>query len=302
MITQTLLTDTLNQHTFDKPETAERIADILSESPHGESTDHNEQVRRNYQMKADLYNESVGDLDKADGIDCPLCKNRGYIEKVVEGFRGNWASVFSECECNKRRKSWRALQRSGLAKNIDRLTFDKFDTEEDWQKRIKMTALKYIQGEGGEWFFIGGSVGCGKTHICTAICGEYLKINNSVKYMCWAEEAVKLKSKVNDEDYGDLIREYKECDVLYIDDFFKTRRNRSGEAQMPTDADIKLAYQIINYRYVSRKKTIISSEWMMDELMDFDEATSSRIYEMSKRSTLNINRQKDRNYRRKLAV
>ena len=257
-----------------------------------------EMVRDHYQRQADLYNDSVGHLNSLDGIDCPICKNRGYIEKVKEGFGGCYTTVMSACECMKRRKAWKRLQNSGLAGSIDRLTFDSFETTEDWQKRIKEKALQFVQGQGGHWFFIGGTVGCGKTHICTAICGELLKQNKSVKYMCWTEESVKLKARVNEEEFEDLIRQFKDCDILYIDDFFKTRRNRFGEAVAPTDADIRLAYQIINFRYIARKTTLISSEWLMDELMDFDEATASRIYEMCRGSMLQIDRVGERNYRK----
>ena len=106
---------------------------------------------------------------------------------------------------------------------------------------------------------------------------------------------MRLKGLVNEEEYNSCVRGYKECEVLYIDDFFKLGRARAAGG--PSDADVKLAYQIINARYIARKKTILSSEWLMDELMDFDEATASRIYEMSKGYALQIARDKGRNYR-----
>ena len=113
--------------------------------------------------------------------------------------------------------------------------------------------------------------------------------------MCWPSESVRLKRQVNEEEYESGIREYKECDVLYIDDFFKVGRAR--DAVKPSDADLKLAYQIVNARYLARKRTIVSSEWLVDELMAFDEATASRIYEMSKGYTLQVARDKGKNYR-----
>ena len=285
----------LRQHTSNS-EIAEKIADgigLNSKKPETE-TEMQEMVRNSLEVKADLYNQSEGHLNASDGIDCPVCRNKGFVEKVV--FNGYYGSVMAECDCMKRRRSWQRLQKSGLAESINVLTFEAFKTEKDWQERMKKKAVEFSKGNGGSWFYVGGAVGCGKTHICTAICGELLRQNQSVKYMCWAEESVKLKGKVNDDNYGDLISIYKDCDVLYIDDFFKVARN-SRSIAIPSDADIKLAYQIINFRYISKKKTVISSEWMIDELMGMDEATGSRIYEMSKGSTCQINRDKDRNYR-----
>jgi DNA replication protein DnaC len=193
-------------------------------------------------------------------------------------------------------------QQSGLSKLMKKYTFQNYKADEPWQLNIAKGACDYVRKPEG-WFFIGGQPGSGKTHICTAICGELLKQNLSIKYMSWSEESVKLKGKVNDDDFDDLIRQYKDVDVLYIDDFFKTRRSRTGEVQYPSDADIKLAYQIINFRYTANKKTIISSEWILDELMNFDDATSSRIYEMCRGgSMLQIDRLTERNYRMRFAV
>ena len=33
-------------------------------------------------LKADSYNKRTGDLK---GYDCPVCKNKGYIEKIIDG-------------------------------------------------------------------------------------------------------------------------------------------------------------------------------------------------------------------------
>ena len=295
----------LNQR-ISNPETRDKVIEILSQKPPEQPKTREEFLemsRASLQRNADCYNESVGNLDKEDGIDCPICKNKGFIEEVVEGFRGDYTSSLRQCECMKQRRSLQRLKKSGMAESIEKLTFATFETTEDWQKSVKERAQRYVQGLGSKWFFIGGAVGCGKTHICTAICGELLKQNLSIKYMSWSEESVKLKGKVNDDDFDDLIRQYKDVDVLYIDDFFKTRRSRTGEVQYPSDADIKLAYQIINFRYTANKKTIISSEWILDELMNFDDATSSRIYEMCRGgSMLQIDRLTERNYRMKFAV
>ena len=245
------------------------------------------------QNKADLYNRSQGYLNETDGIDCPLCRNRGYTEEIR--FSGYYCSVLVQCKCMKQRRSWQRIRKSGLEENIRRQTFDSFKVESSWQERIRQRAEQYVQDRSAGWFYIGGAVGCGKTHICTAICGELLKRNMSVRYMCWPSESVRLKRQVNEEEYESGIREYKECDVLYIDDFFKVGRAR--DAVKPSDADLKLAYQIVNARYLARKRTIVSSEWLVDELMAFDEATASRIYEMSKGYTLQVARDKGKNYR-----
>ncbi len=90
------------------------------------------------------------------------------------------------------------------------------------------------------------------------------------------------------------MKSLKEVDVLYIDDFFKPIGGNR-----PSDADIRLAYEIINARYNRRKITIISSERHISEIAEIDEAIGGRIYEYAKGYTVNIARDTARNYRLK---
>ena len=151
----------------------------------------------------------------------------------------------------------------------------------------------------GRIFITGNS---GKTHICTAICREFLLAGKQVVYMLWRDDIVKLKGFVNDaEAYEPLIDRFKKADVLYIDDLFKTGKTTDQTMQKPTPADINAAFEIVNYRYNNPELlTIISSELSEDELLDIDEAIGGRIFERAK--TITIARDRARNYRIKKAV
>ena len=142
-----------------------------------------------------------------------------------------------------------------------------------------------------KWFYIGGAVGSGKTHICTAICNELLK-KRAVTYMPWREEAVKLKTIVNDISYQVEMDKLKKVDVLYIDDFLKTK---SGD--QPTGGDINIAFEIINYRYNNSLTTIISSERTINEVIKVDEATGSRIFQFAKEYGIDLGKDKAKNMR-----
>ena len=77
------------------------------------------------------------------------------------------------------------------------------------------------------WFYVGGQCGSGKTHICTSIIIELLKKNRDVYYMPWRDEITKLKSVIfNENKYGSFIYRLKSVEILYIDDFFKTGKNK----------------------------------------------------------------------------
>ena len=147
----------------------------------------------------------------------------------------------------------------------------------------------------GRIFITGNS---GKTHLCTAICREELLRGRQVVYMMWRDDAPRLKTAVNREDYPAMVDQYKKAPVLYIDDLFKTGRN--GDAKvMPTSADVNLAYEIINFRYVGKLPTIISSEFLLKELVDIDEALTGRIAQMAGGNSFNIKLDRGKNYRLK---
>lgn len=237
---------------------------------------------------AESFNQDTGDLDETDGYHCDICKNKGYT-----AFLKDEGLVVSPCECLEIRRSIRKARKSGMDFMLSKFTFDSFIAKEEWQKQILQKAKKFTESETSRWFFIGGQVGCGKTHICTAICGELLKRGTDTLYMVWSEDAKRLKSMVNDPLYTDEINRYKNVSALYIDDFMKVR---SGEE--PTNGDINLAFEIINHRMLSKDKiTVISSEKTLKELLSYDEALMSRIYKRCGEFNISVGKDIKKNYR-----
>lgn len=207
------------------------------------------------------------------GIDCPLCGNKGYVVTTEDGMLKS-----RECSCMETRRSMKNIRESGLSDMLDRYTFPNFHIPDERRARIKQAALAFCDAKAG-WFYISGKPGSGKTHICTAICGELIRRGAPVLYSLWRDEATRLKSQVTDSDeYQPRIEKLKNISVLYLDDFLKGR---------VTDADLNLAFEILNYRYNdSRKRTIISSERTMTDILDLDEALGGRIYERARGYTL----------------
>lgn len=201
---------------------------------------------------------------------CSRCHDTGVAVREDE-----LGQRFGEvCDCARQRNNERRINISGLADAVGRYTFEAYQTPDAKLSRVKEIAQKYCKDTSGAWFFITGSPGSGKSHICVAVCGELLK-STDVRYMMWREDAVKIKAAVTDrEAYAAMVEPLKRVSVLYIDDLFKGRVG---------DADINLAFEIINARYNdSRLKTIISSERTLPELMKLDEALGSRIYERAR--------------------
>ena len=173
-----------------------------------------------------------------------------------------------------KRVSVRRLERSGLKDAVNRYTFKNYVADTMERKKVLYAAEDFCRNGKG-WFFISGKSGSGKTHICTAICSRLMEQNKNVRYMLWRDETVLLKALTTDgEEYQSRIKPFKSVPVLYIDDFLK-----GGH----TDADIRLAFEILNSRYNdSSLRTIISSELTLFEILGLDEAVGGRIYERSR--------------------
>ena len=110
--------------------------------------------------------------------------------------------------------------------------------------------------------------------------------------MPYRDTITKIKQNMLDNEYYEKsISKYKNCEILLIDDLYKGKI---------TQSDVNIIFEIINYRYLNHKPIIVSTEFTVEELLDFDEATGSRIYEMCKEYTIEIEKSMENNYRMKL--
>lgn len=255
------------------------------------------------QMKVDSLNASEGSRHLEDGYNCKACKNKGYIVKLQESPGGHFTQVMADCKCADIRRSILRMKKSGLKDVIKDFTFDKYEATEPWQNTIKSAAKAYSEHPNG-WFYIGGQSGAGKSMICTAICREFLLNGRRVMYMSWREDVAVLKGlAMEPEEREKLINRFKQTEVLYIDDLFKDGKGEDGKRKLPSPADIRLAFEIINYRYNNPNLlTLLSSEWSVDELLGIDEAIGGRIFERAGANGFNIAPDRSKNYRTKKMV
>lgn len=232
------------------------------------------------------YNNSTGKLNEEDGYNCDKCKNRGdYMIKTETG------EALAECDCMRIRRAIRELKKSGLENQIDGLGFDSYKVVDELTAKIKRLAIENLNTK--EWFFIGGQTGAGKTHISTAIAVELLRRSVQVRYKRYIEMVQSLKSKkfTSDADYYEELLPLVNCEVLYIDDLFKGK---------VLDQDVAIIWELIDDRYASSKKTIISSEMDLSEIARLDESLAGRINQRAGKYVINI--EKNKAFNRRLNV
>lgn len=241
----------------------------------------------------DRYNSESGSMT---GYNCEKCKNRGDFMKIDDN--GNRTIV--QCDCVKIRRQYSRIRKSGMQGLIERCTFDNFHADKPYQVGMKETAVKYTESGEKNWLTLCGQSGIGKTHLCSAVCDTLIKQGAEVRYMLWADINAKLDalrySYAELEAFKETLRD--SGTVIYIDDFLKTDINhQSGSFVPPPHREIINAFDVINSRIISGGRTIISTELLMDEIMQMDSALGSRIFQASGAYLYQVARSNDRNYR-----
>lgn len=251
------------------------------------------------ELESQWFNESDGELNLEDGIDCPKCKNKGKISFVKDG-----REYIKDCECMKARKTYFRLTACGITKEtLKRYTFRNWKTDLEWQKILLNKCRDFYIAYNNRqinWMILSGQSGSGKTHLCTALFQEMIsQFYLSGMYMLWNDEIPKLLSlrkssyTDNQEKYERIIESYKNTDILYIDDLFKLDKRYKEES-------LSIAFEILNHRYINKKITLISTEVEQDQFENLDTAIWGRCVEMTNRNEFWITLTgKEKNYRTK---
>ena len=227
-------------------------------------------------------NSSTRETDNSQ-YECKVCKDSEWIlDEKTNSAR--------PCKCREAKQYQRILEASGISEAFRKKTFNNFVVKNEQIKAARDMAIDYCRNfdairdaEHNSIAFL-GQVGAGKTHLSIAIANELMKRNTGVRYMQYREDIMRIKqSAIDEEAYAKEINKYKMATVLLIDDLYKgaVQKNRMGY-QYVNEADLRAMFEIINYRYLKKAPMIISSEYTVDQLLDFDEAIGSRIIERCK--------------------
>ena len=176
------------------------------------------------------------------------------------------------------------LKQERIYKNLDTLkkigiNYEKwkrkgFDKKYDYQIDMVKSTKKFLD-EPTKGIVLTGKTGAGKTHILTLAVIKLIFNGRNVKYFKWLEQGSYFKSIKNEYNYQDKLDTYKYADILYIDDFLKVGKN-----SQPTDADISLAFEILDCRNENNLPTMISTERSIKEVLEVDEAVGGRMLEL----------------------
>lgn len=244
-------------------------------------SDRFERYRERTRRDIERYNAQK--IPSTDGIECKECGNKRFIAVPSED---GMSIAYQFCGCQERRRIVANANHSGLGPMLGKKIAD-YKVTEPFQQAVMNSMVDYIKNPSG-WFSICGEPGSGKTLACMIIANDLLRHGKILRFISWPE--LVRETSVDWYRQKNILQEFKDVEVLYIDDFLKVASDARA---------VQIAYEILNYRYNHEALTIISGERGLKELMSIDPALGSRIYEMSRNHFIDIGHGTEKNQRMK---
>ncbi len=246
----------------------------------------------------------------------------GFLSQSNPPYIFHWADQPQRCTCSKAVKYWKAydanvekrraeeealkqraqhkahveklIQQSGIRKRFQQRTFETFVADTPGRKHAYRIAMNYAAKfsealASGEGLYIEGTNGTGKTHLAAAIGLFLTEQEYSVIMKTSFDLLEEIKRAFDDPARSEykIMRAYRECDLLIIDDLGK---------EQCTDWSMSILYSIVNDRYESMRPIIITTNFGDEDLIrtltpkgygsQKIEAIISRLREMSKVLTM----------------
>lgn len=210
---------------------------------------------------------------------CNVCKDLGYTFRT-EGIY----EIATKCKCQILKEIKGKMDNSGLGDLLETKTFGNYRADQEYQRVIKETAIKYtkefLRGNKHSFSILGQS-GIGKTHVMAAVARKLIDENISVKYYIADEIIQSLQAcKYDDENYYREFSKIANAGVLFIDDLFKSSIQNYYNQETINMEHLREIFKIINYRYNKKLPILISSEIHFERFADLDQAVIGRINEM----------------------
>lgn len=208
---------------------------------------------------------------------CPRCGGLGYVRRDLPLTDPDFGKLFP-CTCRlaalKQRRRENLRRVSNLA-TLERFTFENFhptgnglspDRQQNLRRAYEI-AHAYARHPQG-WLVLRGGYGCGKTHLAAAIANTRLEHGDELLFITVPDLLDHLRaafSPLSGQTYDERFEQVRSAPLLILDDL--------GTEQSTAWALEKL-FQLLNYRYMSRLPTIITTNRELEEL---DQRLRSRL-------------------------
>lgn len=223
---------------------------------------------------------------------CPKCSGTSWILEVKQG-----KTLAHRCSCFKEKKKGFLISHSNIPKRYDNCSFDNFEIHNPSHRKSLKISKKFVKDypviSSGLLFM--GPCGIGKTHLAVAIIKELMQTKNVPCYFCDFRELIRdIQASYSLDSHlteSNVLSPVFQKEVLVLDELGAKRTTAWVE---------EMVFYIINNRYIHKKLTIFTSNYLDREEDEEDsrddyykkkdvtlvdrvgERLRSRIYEMCK--------------------
>jgi DNA replication protein DnaC len=204
--------------------------------------------------------------------DCPHCGGIGFLRLDVPVGHEKFGKL-EPCVCRANEIAENARQRLYEMSNLDRLShlmFTNFNPsgnpkaefvspQEVANLRDALDASEDFATKLKGWLLLEGSYGCGKTHLAAAIANDAVQHGVPTLFITVPDLLDSLRFAYNDPEttFEQRFEDIRNANLLVMDDF--------GTQNATPWAQEKL-FQIINYRYINKLPTVITTNLILDEV------------------------------------
>lgn len=200
---------------------------------------------------------------------CPHCHGAGYLRADVPVNHPDFGRL-ETCVCRRADVTNTIRARLFALSHLDELkdlTFETFKPRgrkglgEIQANSLEMAfnqARHYAQKLEG-WLLLQGGYGCGKTHLAAALANYAVSMGVPTLFLTVPDLLDTLRFSYDSEDttFEERFEEIRRASLLVLDDF--GTQNATGWAQ-------EKLFQIINYRYINRLPTVVTTNLALDEI------------------------------------
>lgn len=208
---------------------------------------------------------------------CPICGGVGFLRRELPVGDPNFGKLVP-CICKQNETNQAARYRLYQLSNLEAfktLSFTSFSVQgrlglADEQIRSLQYALSQAQQFAANprgWLLLMGSYGCGKTHLAAAIANTCVEFGMQTIFLTVPDllDWLRYSYDATDDTFERRFEELKNISLLVLDDL--------GAHNSTSWAAEKL-FQIMDYRYIRKLPTVITSNL---ELEDLDDRVRSRL-------------------------
>ncbi len=200
---------------------------------------------------------------------CPHCHGVGYLRSDVPVGHAEFGKL-EVCVCRRSKVADLVRDRLFALSHLDELkdlTFESFKPRgrkglgEMQTRSIEMAfnhAQHYAQHLNG-WLLLQGGYGCGKTHLAAAIANYVVGMGVPTLFLTVPDllDALRFAYGSEDTTFEERFEQIRSARLLVLDDF--GTQNATGWAQ-------EKLFQIINYRYINKLSTVVTTNLSLDEI------------------------------------